>query len=121
MTQQKQGRAGNDRAAKSKVRRKLTPFAKAMQHASSSMARGNPASARWAITHHAAVARMLAEARRQIAICPERRELYYGGHRLHLRCFGGWLLILDSRHRPLAGPFRLHQTPTKQRGARAAS
>jgi hypothetical protein len=103
----KNGRAGRGRAAKGLVRSKSSLFDRAMQRASSALSRDWPADTFLSTPLKIAVDRMVRDAKRIVAAKPAARELYYLGHRLHLRSFHGWLLILDSRHRPLVGPVRL--------------
>lgn len=107
MPKKKQGRAGRGRAAEGFVRPRFRQFERALQRASSAMYRDLPASTWWSPPLERSVHAMLGEARALLSTSPAARELYYAGHRLHIRAFDGWVLVLDSRRRPLVGPVRL--------------
>jgi len=115
MTHQKQGRAGRGRAAKGFVRSKSTAFDRALQRAGSAISRELPASTWWTPPLQAAIDRMVREAQRLLATRPEAREMYYSGHRLHLRRIGGLFMVLDSRHRPRVGPVSMNEAVTRAR------
>jgi hypothetical protein len=115
MTDKNNGRTGRGRATKGFVRSKSTAIDRALQRANSAMVRELPASTWWTPPLQGAIDRMVREVRRLLATRPEARELYYLGHRLHLRRVGGLCMILDSRHRPLVGPIRLHTAAARAR------